>query len=38
MFGQSFHGPRAVVTTTIGAPQSGQVSPVASSFPRAGSG
>lgn len=38
MLGQSFQGPRAVVTTTSGAPQSGQVSPVASSLPRAGSG
>ena len=36
--GQSFQGPRAVVTTTMGAPQSGQASPVASSAPRAGSG
>ena len=38
MLGQSFQGPRAVVTTTMGAPQSGQASPVASSAPRAGSG
>ena len=36
--GQSFQGPRAVVTTTRGAPQSGQTSSVAVSFPVAGSG
>ena len=38
MLGQSFHGPRAVVTMTMGAPQSGHSSPVASSLPRWGSG
>ena len=38
MLGQSFQGPRAVSTTTIGAPQSGHSSPVAESLPRAGSG
>ena len=35
---QMRHGPRAVSTTTMGAPHSGQVSPVACSLPRAGSG
>ena len=38
MFTQMRHGPRAVSTTTMGAPHSGQVSPVACSLPRAGSG
>ena len=38
MLTQIRHGPRAVLTTTMGAPHSGQVSPVASSLPRAGSG
>ena len=38
MFTQMRHGPRAVWTTTIGAPQCSQTSPVASSLPRAGSG
>ena len=38
MLTQMRHGPRAVLTTTMGAPHSGQVSPVASSLPRAGSG
>ena len=38
MFTQMRQGPRAVLTTTIGAPHSGQVSPVASSLPRAGKG
>ena len=37
-FGHSFHGPRAVVTMTMGAPQSGQVSSVAVSLPYCGSG
>lgn len=38
MFTQSRHGPRAVSTTTMGAPQCSQTSPVAVSLPRAGSG
>ena len=38
MLTQMRHGPRAVSTTTMGAPHSGQVSPVACSLPRAGSG
>ena len=38
IFTQMRHGPRAVSTTTMGAPHSGQVSPVACSLPRAGSG
>lgn len=38
IFTQMRHGPRAVSTTTMGAPHSGQVSPVARSLPRAGSG
>lgn len=38
MLTQIRHVPRAVLTTTMGAPHSGQVSPVASSLPRAGSG
>ena len=38
IFTQMRHGPRAVSTTTMGAPHSGQVSPVACSLPRAGNG
>ena len=38
MFTHFFHGPRAVSTTIMGAPHSGQVSSVAVSLPRAGSG
>ena len=38
LFTQMRHGPRAVSTTTMGAPHSGQVSPVACSLPRAGNG
>jgi hypothetical protein len=38
MFTQILQGPRWVVTSTIGAPQSGQVSPRAWSLPRAGKG
>ena len=38
MFTQMRHGPRAVSTTTMGAPQCSQTSPVAVSLPRAGSG
>ena len=37
-FGQSFHGPRAVVTITSGAPQCSQTSSVAVSLPYWGSG
>ena len=36
--GQSFQGPRLVVTTTNGAPQCSHTSPVASSLPYWGSG
>lgn len=38
MFTQMRHGPRAVSTTTTGAPQCSHTSPVAESLPRAGSG
>ena len=38
MFTQMRHGPRAVSTTTTGAPQCSHTSPVADSLPRAGSG